>query len=97
MSLENSLLDLGQYLNEKICFYFYSNLSITSIMGNIFSSIKFIKLELAISKEGLKINGVKNNITHTGGKDAFSENIFQIFYNCDTVQHVYMRGVCSER
>ena len=26
-------------------------------MGNIFSSTKFIKLELAISKQGLKING----------------------------------------
>ena len=26
-------------------------------MGNIFSSTKFIKLELTISREGLKING----------------------------------------
>ena len=40
-----------------------------------------------------EINGVEKNIIHTGGKDAFSENIFQIFYHYNTVHHIYDCGV----
>ncbi len=40
-----------------------------------------------------EIDGVEKNIIHTGGKDAFSENIFQILYHYNTMYHIYDCGV----